>query len=129
MNIASVSMHGWPEFPPRTCTTCGNRAATGSAFCTTAKLIPPLSTLGNDASRNRTEGPVTCAWTAHQGDQDGVKGVYHINAMDELTPWQTMVSGLPVGVGFANMGGVAQSSEAWLFSSGFAHLLPMQSGH
>jgi len=26
--------------------------------------------------------------TVHQGDQDGVKGVYHINAVDILTQWQ-----------------------------------------
>jgi hypothetical protein len=25
--------------------------------------------------------------TVHQGDQDGVKGVYHINAVDEVTQW------------------------------------------
>lgn len=26
----------------------------------------------------------------HQGDQDGIKGVYHINAVDEITQWQVM---------------------------------------
>jgi transposase InsO family protein len=26
----------------------------------------------------------------HQGDQDGVKGVYHINAVDEVTQWQVV---------------------------------------
>jgi transposase InsO family protein len=39
--------------------------------------------------------------TVHQGDQDGVKGVYHINAVDEVTQWQVM-------------GCAAQISEAWL---------------
>ncbi|MEO7652382.1 MAG: integrase [Bryobacteraceae bacterium] len=28
--------------------------------------------------------------TVHQGDQDGVKGVYHINAVDEVTQWQVV---------------------------------------
>ncbi|MBV9036790.1 MAG: hypothetical protein JO182_20030, partial [Acidobacteriaceae bacterium] len=28
--------------------------------------------------------------TVHQGDQEGVKGVYHINAVDEVTQWQVM---------------------------------------
>jgi hypothetical protein len=37
----------------------------------------------------------------HQGDQDGVKGVYHINAVDEVTQWQVM-------------GCTAQISESWL---------------
>ncbi len=39
--------------------------------------------------------------TVHQGDQDGVKGVYHINAVDEITQWQVM-------------GCTAQIGEAWL---------------
>ena len=39
--------------------------------------------------------------TVHQGDQDGVKGVYHINAVDEVTQWQ-------------QIGTVAAISEAFL---------------
>jgi len=39
--------------------------------------------------------------TVHQGDQDGIKGVYHINAVDEVTQWEVV-------------GTVAQISEAYL---------------
>lgn len=39
--------------------------------------------------------------TVHQGDQDGVKGVYHINAVDEVTQWQVV-------------GATSFISEAWL---------------
>jgi transposase InsO family protein len=39
--------------------------------------------------------------TVHQGDRDGVKGVYHINAVDEVTQWQVI-------------GATAAISEAWL---------------
>jgi transposase InsO family protein len=39
--------------------------------------------------------------TVHQGDEGGVKGVYHINAVDEVTQWEVV-------------GAVAQISEAWL---------------
>ena len=39
--------------------------------------------------------------TVHQGDLDGVKGVYHINAVDEVTQWQVV-------------GAVERISEAWL---------------
>lgn len=39
--------------------------------------------------------------TVHQGDLEGVKGVYHINAVDEVTQWQVV-------------GATAQLSEAWL---------------
>jgi transposase InsO family protein len=39
--------------------------------------------------------------TVHQGDLDGIKGLYHINAVDEVTQWQVV-------------GATAQISEAWL---------------
>ncbi len=39
--------------------------------------------------------------TVHQGDRDGIKGLYHINAVDEVTQWQVV-------------GATAQISEAWL---------------
>jgi transposase InsO family protein len=39
--------------------------------------------------------------TVHQGDLDGVKGVYHINAVDEVTQWQVV-------------GATEKVSEAWL---------------
>jgi transposase InsO family protein len=39
--------------------------------------------------------------TVHQGDLDGVKGVYHVNALDEVTQWQVA-------------GATARISEAWL---------------
>jgi transposase InsO family protein len=39
--------------------------------------------------------------TVHQGDQPGAKGVYHINAVDEVTQWQIVAA-------------TAHISEAWL---------------
>jgi hypothetical protein len=39
--------------------------------------------------------------TVHQGDREGAKGVYHINAVDEVTQWQVA-------------GATAHISEAWL---------------
>jgi hypothetical protein len=39
--------------------------------------------------------------TVHQGDQDGRKGIYHINAVDEVTQWE-IVAATP------------QISELWL---------------
>jgi transposase InsO family protein len=39
--------------------------------------------------------------TVHQGDLEGVKGVYHITAVDEVTQWQVM-------------GAAGQISETWL---------------
>ena len=39
--------------------------------------------------------------TVHQGDQEGEKGLYHLNAVDEVTQWQVV-------------GATAHISEAWL---------------
>jgi hypothetical protein len=39
--------------------------------------------------------------TVHQGDREGVKGMYHINAVEEVTQWQVV-------------GATAQISERWL---------------
>ena len=39
--------------------------------------------------------------TVHQGDLEGIKGVYHINAVDEVTQWQVV-------------GAAAYISETWL---------------
>jgi hypothetical protein len=39
--------------------------------------------------------------TVHQGDQDGIKGLYHINAVDEVTQWEVVAS-------------TPHISEAWL---------------
>ena len=39
--------------------------------------------------------------TVHPGDLEGIQGLYHINAVDEVTQWQAV-------------GATAQISEAWL---------------
>jgi hypothetical protein len=39
--------------------------------------------------------------TVHQGDHDGVKGIYHINAVDEVTQWEVIAA-------------TPQISEYWL---------------
>ena len=39
--------------------------------------------------------------TVHQGDRDGIKGLYHINAVDQVTQWQVV-------------GATPHISEAWL---------------
>jgi len=39
--------------------------------------------------------------TVHQGDREGVKGLYHINAVDEVTQWEVIAA-------------VPQISERWL---------------
>ena len=48
--------------------------------------------------------------TVHQGDQDKVKGIYHINAVDEVTQWEIVAA-------------VPQISELWLIPGLEAMLL------
>src|SRR3989338_419782 len=59
-------------------------------------------TIGRTISVSRTIGirkkPQPCglpgyirADTVHQGDLDGVKGVYHINLVDEVTQWEILI--------------------------------------
>jgi len=38
--------------------------------------------------------------TVHPGDQDGVKGVYHINVVDEVTQWQIVGAVPPISEAF-----------------------------
>src|SRR6202171_229154 len=38
--------------------------------------------------------------TVHQGDQDGMKGVYHINAVDIVTQWQLVATVERIGEAF-----------------------------
>jgi transposase InsO family protein len=38
--------------------------------------------------------------TVHQGDQDGVKGVFHINAVDEVTQWEVVAAVEQINEGF-----------------------------
>ena len=48
--------------------------------------------------------------TVHQGDQDKVKGIYHLNAVDEVTQWEIVAA-------------VPQISELWLIPGLEAMLL------
>ena len=50
--------------------------------------------------------------TVHQGDLDGVKGVYHINAVDEVTQWEIV-------------GATGQISEAYLIPVAGSHASPV----
>ena len=36
----------------------------------------------------------------HQGDQDGLKGVYHLNAVDIVTQWEVVASVERIGEAF-----------------------------
>jgi transposase InsO family protein len=66
------------------------------------KTRPALVTIGERRRPNPQGQPgYLRVDTVHQGDLDGAKGVYHINAVDEVTQWQVVAC-------------VPRISEAWL---------------
>ena len=78
------------------------RRPTGNAIRLTSRHAPRPSRSANGANRGRKGRPGYLRIdTVHQGDQDGNKGVYHINAVDEVTQWE-IVAATP------------QISERWL---------------
>ena len=57
------------------------------------KTKPRASSIGERRKPNPNGSPgYLRVDTVHQGDQDGVKGVYHINAVDEVTQFECVVS-------------------------------------
>ena len=73
------------------CSVCGKPVA---------KKIPPGDNLLRFVCAHGRPGYLRVD-TVHQGDLDGIKGVYHINAVDEVTQWQIV-------------GATEQISEAYL---------------
>ena len=87
--------------PHRICTTCGGRRPT--ARCTSVEHTRP-TTVRIGESRGPDPGGKPShvrVDTVHQGDRNGVKGVYDINLIDEVTQ-------------FEHLGAVAAIAEAFL---------------
>ena len=61
--------------------------------------------------------------TVHQGDLDGVKGVYHINAVDEVTQWQVVGATAQISRSVADAG--AGSDAGTVSRSAFAAFIPI----
>ena len=93
---------GWRRFRWRTCTDCATQKATANAMPAISPRGPHRSPSANGANHNHTALPGYLRIdTVHQGDQDGRKGLYHINAVDQVTQWE-IVAATP------------QISELWL---------------
>src|SRR6266568_4296959 len=87
----------WP-----TSITCGNSLAIGNAVSPTPGRGPPRLPSACGAVPIRKVSPATCGWiTVHQGDAPARKGVYHINAVDQVTQWEIVAA-------------TERISEAWL---------------
>ena len=89
----------------RTSTTCVRAACTATEKSATICYQKTKPVQVNIGERRRPDPQGRPGYlridTVHQGDLDGAKGVYHINAVDEVTQWQVV-------------GATAQISEAWL---------------
>ena len=100
--LAIGGTSGWRGSRWRTCTGCGE----AGAYRQRRVVYQPTRATQVSIGERRAPQPegrpgYLRVDTVHQGDWDGVKGVYHINAVDEVTQWQVV-------------GATAQISEAWL---------------
>ena len=92
-----AGMLGGPDLSP-----AAAAAPTASGGCISPRPGPRRCRSASGAGPTRKASPgFLRVDTVHQGDRDGVKGGYHINAVDEVTQWQVV-------------GATAAISEAWL---------------
>ena len=80
----------WRRFRWRNCTGCG-RAHYRQRRIAYQPTRPTAVSIGE---RRRPEPKGRPGYlrvdTVHQGDLEGIKGVYHINAVDEVTQWEVV---------------------------------------
>ena len=87
--MARRSLSAWPGFPTDTCTICVTMRAIASAGGTTRKHSPSAVAIGERRRPDPSGRPgYLRVDTVHQGDTEKAKGVYHINAVDEVTQWE-----------------------------------------
>ena len=99
-STASPSSSVWPSCPTATSTTCG--AARATACAATRRPGPRRCQIGErkKPAPNARPGFLRLD-TVHQGDGPEGKGIYHINAVDEVTQWEVVLA-------------TPRISEAWL---------------
>jgi hypothetical protein len=88
-------MRGWPRFPWLTCTTCASSQRYRERLLNYTKTRPTAVQIGERRKPQPQGQPGFLRLdTVHQGDQPegGEKGVYHINAVDQVTQWQVVGS-------------------------------------
>ena len=78
----------WPQSPTGICTTYAAPRAIASASRITKKRGPAQWPLASAAVPIRKGAGYVRVDTVHQGDTEHARGVYHINAVDEITQWE-----------------------------------------
>jgi hypothetical protein len=86
-------MSDWPRFRSRIYTTCGQSPIYQQRRLHYSKTQTRPSTIGiRRAPAPQGRPGFIRIDTVHQGDHDGLKGLYHINAVDIVTQWQLVAS-------------------------------------
>jgi len=85
------SANGWFGSRWRRYTDCKGAGRTATAASPINLPDPTQLAIGERRKPDPQERPgYLRVYTVHQGDLDGVKGLYHINAVDEVTHWQVV---------------------------------------
>jgi len=94
----------WQRFRWPTSTTRQRAGRIGKTGSPTRRRDRCRWPLGSDGGPIRRASQVFLRIdTVHRGDLEGIKGVYHIHAVDEVTQWQVVAA-------------TAQIREAWLIA-------------
>ncbi len=107
MSFTTQVINAWRGSRWRSCTGFGSARPTAIAGWRISRPAP-MAAGGRNGQRNVAQAGPWARFTGylrvdtvHQGDLEGIKGLYHINAVDEVTQWEVV-------------GATAQISEAWL---------------
>lgn len=86
------AISGWPRSRSRTCTTCAVHSATARPADIGNRPDPSRAVSIALRKPPQPEGRAgfTRIDSVHQGDYDGAKGVYYIDAVDCVTQWQVV---------------------------------------
>src|ERR1039457_5496277 len=90
MTSATSAMIGWRGSRWLKSIVCARVRGTGSSGWSTSVRAVQVAIGQRRAPQPEGRPGYLRADTVHQGDRDGVKGVYHINAVDEVTQWEVV---------------------------------------
>ena len=88
--MASRRTRTWLRSQTGTYTTCATAAATAAQH-EYEETHPTQVSIG-ERRKPKPDGKPGYVRVdmVHQGDQDGIKGIYHLNTVDEVTQWQVV---------------------------------------
>ena len=87
--FGKLAMRGWRGSRWRTCTTCASVRAISASARSGPKIRPVSIAIGERRAPAPNNQPgYLRVDSVHQGDRDGVKGVYHINTVDCVTQYE-----------------------------------------